>query len=413
MDNQTYERRPKRRKKKNWIPVIALLLAVYIFVQMYLMNANGVDTVKATEGYINDSIIAQGIVCREEVVLTYNSGGIVDYLAENGERVSKGNLVAQSYPSYYDIEQLIYLRNRQQTLDDINSANGYIDGGILDISQTRKQLTNQLSSIAALSSSGDYTQALEDLTQLTFSLNKISVATGRTTDFSRATAQLQGEIAGTKSNIRQPLATFYSPYTGYFIQSTDGYESVATVDNFIGYSYQQGQDIINSQALYSPAANEYGKIITDYKWNLCTYIDTRLTENIYEGRSLKITLNVNGNEFNKATVEKVINLGEKSLVIFECTVMDKLAAAARVTDCEILFKQYTGIKIPKTAIHFVDGQMGVYVNFSNVVYFKKISPVFEDDNYVIVPKATSETNEVKLYDSVIVKGRNLYNGKYL
>ena len=57
--------------------------------------------------------------------------------------------------------------------------------------------------------------------------------------------------------------------------------------------------------------------------------------------------------------------------------------------------------------------MGVYVNFSNVVYFKKIAPVFEDENYVIVPKKTDENNQVKMYDSIIVKGRNLYNGKYL
>lgn len=413
MDNQTTERRPKRRKKKNWIPFMLLFLAVYVFLQMYLMNANGVDTVRAAEGYINDSIISQGIVCREEVVLTQNTGGVVDYLAENGERVSKGNLIAQAYPSYSDIEKLIYLRNRQQNLDDINTASGYVDGGTLDISQTRKQLTGQLSSIAADSVNGYYTDALDDLTQLTFSLNKISVATGRTSDFSQAVSQLKSEIDTTRSAIRQPLTTLYSPYTGYFIQSTDGAETVATVENFLSYSYEQGSDVMNSLSAYSPSADEYGKIITDYKWNLCTYVDTALTENIYEGRTLKITLDVNGNEFNNATVEKIIDLGDKSLVVLECTVMDRLAASARVTDCEILFKQYTGIKIPKTALHFIDGQMGVYVNFSNVVHFRKISPVFEDDNYVIVPKTTSETNEVKLYDSIIVKGRNLYDGKYL
>ena len=99
MDEQTTQRRQTRRKKKNWIPLIALFLGVYVFLQMYLMNANGVDTVKALEGYINDSVITQGIVCREENVLTQNSGGVVDYLTENGERVSKGNLIAQAYPA--------------------------------------------------------------------------------------------------------------------------------------------------------------------------------------------------------------------------------------------------------------------------------------------------------------------------
>ena len=57
--------------------------------------------------------------------------------------------------------------------------------------------------------------------------------------------------------------------------------------------------------------------------------------------------------------------------------------------------------------------MGVYVNFSNIAQFKKINPIFEDSNYVVVPSTTSDDNQVKLYDSIIVKGRNLYDGKYL
>lgn len=413
MDNQTTERRLTRRKKKNWLPFIALFLGGYVFVQMYLMNANGVDTVKAQEGYINDSIISQGIVCREENVLVQNTGGVVDYLTENGERVSKGNIIASAYPAYSDIEKLIKLRYTQHNLDEVNIAGNYIDGGILDMSQTRKQLTNQLSTIAAHSQKDDYISVIEDVNRLTFSLNKISVATGRTTDFSQAVTQLESEINGLKSGVSQPLATFSSPYAGYFIQSADGYETIATVENFLSYTYEQGSEIINSQTLYQPAVNEYGKIITDYKWNLCTYVDKALTENIYKGRTLNISIDINSNVFNKAVVKEVVELGDKALVILECTVMDKTAAAARVTDCEILFKQYNGIKIPKSAIHFVDGQMGVYVNFSNVVYFKKITPVFEDENYIIVPKTTDENNEVKLYDSIIVKGRNLYDGKYL
>lgn len=407
------DRRPVRRRKKNWIPVLITVLAVYVFVQLYLMNANGVDTVKAAEGYINDSIISQGIVCREEVVLTQNTGGVVDYLVKNGERVSQGNIIAQAYPSYSDIENLIYLRNRQQNLDDIRAANGYIDGSVLDISQTRKQLTNQLSDMAGLTAKNNYTDIFNSITNLTFSLNKISVATGRTTDFSKAEGQINSEIETVKAKISRPLTTLYTPYTGYFIQSTDGYENIATVNNFISYSYQQGNEVINSQTSYSPSYDRYGKIITDYKWNICTYVDKDLADNLYEGKSVKISLNVNENEFHKATVEKVIDAGEKFLVVIECTVMDTLSASVRVTDCEILFKQYTGIKIPKSAIHFIDGQMGVYVNFSNVVYFRKISPVFEDDNYVVVPKTVGENNEVKLHDSIIVKGRNLYDGKYL
>ena len=322
-------------------------------------------------------------------------------------------MLAQVYPQYSDLEKIIYLRNRQQTLDDIRTAAVYADGGALDISTTRKQLTAQLSRLSQLSSVQDYDNVLSSLTDLTLSLNKIGVATGRTTNFSGAIGQLESEINTTKAEINSPLNTLYSTHTGYFIQYVDGYENVATVDNFENLSYEQGMEIINSSNSYSHSTDEYGKIITNYRWSLVTYVDSAYLDNIYEGRNLNISLDINSNEFKKATVEKVIDLGDKAMVVLECTVMDRQAASSRVTDCEILFRQYTGIKIPKTAIHFVDGNMGVYVNFSNVVYFRRIDPIYEDDNYVIVPKDKSESNQVELYDSIIVKGRNLYDGKYL
>ncbi|MEG0020319.1 MAG: HlyD family efflux transporter periplasmic adaptor subunit, partial [Oscillospiraceae bacterium] len=88
-------------------------------------------------------------------------------------------------------------------------------------------------------------------------------------------------------------------------------------------------------------------------------------------------------------------------------------AAIRITDCEILFKQYKGIKIPKSALHILDGELGVYVKFAKLVQFKKVKPIFENNNYVILPIARDEYNEVSLFDDVIVKGVNLYDGKYL
>ena len=413
MDRQTKEKQINKRYKYNGLLVLALFFAIYVFLQTYLVNANSVDTIKAVEGYINDSIIVQGVVCREETILTQSSGGVVDYLVKDGERVSKGGLVAKTYPSYMDIEKLIILRNLQAVYDNILTANGYIDGNTLDISQTRKQLTGQLSQLSEIYATQNFNDSVEKLNALTLSLNKISVATGKTNSFQQAKTQLKDEINSIENQIRQPMASLYTPYTGYFIKSVDGFESQATVDNFLSSSYEWGQNLIQSYSDTTDDISQYGKIITDYKWCICTYIDAALAEKLTIGKTVSLSLQPNANTFNKAKIKNVVDFGDKSLIVIESTVMDEKSASLRVTDCEILYKQYTGIKIPKSAIHFVDEQMGVYVNFSNVVYFKKIAPVFEDENYVIVPKKTDENNQVKMYDSIIVKGRNLYNGKYL
>lgn len=411
MENDVYRARPKKRKK-GWIPFVVLVF-IYVFRQAYLINANSVDTVKAAEGYINNSIISQGIICREETVLSFSGNGAIDYLAENGERVSKGYALANIYPSVEDIEKIKLLRNRQALLRDINRADEYINNTTLDMSVTRKQLTQQLADLSEISYGNDYSTVDSKLTELTLSLNKVGVATGRIKDFSQARKQIESEISAVKSKINRPLNNLYSSYTGYFLHNPDGYENIATTDNFLNFDYSQGNDIISGAAAYSAPQNSYGKIITDYKWSICTYVDSSMAERIKPGAELSVSINVGDNEYYKATVKNVVDKGDKTLVVLQCSNMNAAAAKTRVTDCEILFRQYTGIKIPKSAIHFDGEQMGVFVNFSNLVQFKKISPVYEDENYVIVPAVQSADNQVKMHDSIIVKGRNLYDGKYL
>ena len=414
MDNQKTRSKYKKRKTGNTILTVIVLGAIYIFLQMYLMNNNKVDTVKAGLGYINDSIISQGIVCREEVVLTKDIDGVVDYVVEDGKRISKGYHIADVYPSYDDLDNLVYLRNREKTLESVKNVENYINGSVLDISNTRKLLSLQMTNLSRITSVENYNGTLSNLTELTESLNKIGVATGRITDFSGAIAQIQSEIDATRAKIPQPLATMNSPYTGYFLKTVDDLEKVATVENMINISYEEGMRLINSSKDKSVNRNEYGKVITDYKWSLCTYLTPEQAERLREGQNIKISLKVGSNEYHKATVEKIVEKGDKVLVVIECTTMDSTIATTRITDCEILFKQYNGIKIPKTAIKFDNEQsMGVFVNFSNVVQFKKISPTYEDENYIIVPNEFTSDNQIKLYDSIIVKGRNLYDGKYL
>ncbi|MBR5521632.1 MAG: hypothetical protein IKU54_06515 [Oscillospiraceae bacterium] len=414
-ENVYYAENRKKRKKINWMNIILLVLfGCYLSMQIYLINANSIDTVKAGEGYINDSIITQGIVCREESVLVRGQGGVVDYLAENGERVSKGYHLADVYPSNSDLENIFLLRNRQSMLDDIVQAESYLTNSSVDMTTTKKELTGQLTGLAVLSDTENYSDVNEKLAELTLSLNKIGVATGRTTDFSAASAQLKSEIAATKEQISRPINSLYSSYTGYFMQTADGYENIATVDYFMNSSYEEGSNIINQVSVYYPDENSYGKIITDYKWNICLYLDKDQCDGLKEGKTIQISTNVGSNEFTKASVKSIIDKGSKNLVVIQCTTMTKQSASVRITDCEILFKQYTGIKIPKSAVRFdSDQNMGVFINFSNIVKFKKITPIYEDDNYMIVPIERSENNQLKLYDSIIVKGRNLYDGKYL
>lgn len=82
---------------------------------------------------------------------------------------------------------------------------------------------------------------------------------------------------------------------------------------------------------------------------------------------------------------------------------------------QVDLKTYEGIRIDKAALHIVNGQRGVYVKYGNLQRFLKITTLYENDSYILVPEdgKLGSANEVRLYDEIIVQGTNLEDGKLL
>ena len=73
---------------------------------------------------------------------------------------------------------------------------------------------------------------------------------------------------------------------------------------------------------------------------------------------------------------------------------------------QVDLKTYEGIRIDKAALHIVNGQRGVYVKYGNLQRFLKITTLYENDSYILVPEdgKLGSANEVRLYDEIIVQG---------
>jgi len=76
-----------------------------------------------------------------------------------------------------------------------------------------------------------------------------------------------------------------------------------------------------------------------------------------------------------------------------------------------VLRTYTGFKIPADALRTIDGQTGVYVLIGVQAKFKRVQIMYSVDNYKIIRYDNSSTDNVWLYDEVITRGKNLYDGK--
>ncbi len=405
------EQRKKKKNKGVFFILIAFALIVYCVMQWYLINRNKIETVKANEGYLNDSILTMGIVCREESIIENISDGHFYYNVENGNRVSSGMLIGEVYNSEEDINNIIESSKIEKQILNLEEAENFMASVNVDISITRRQLSNSMVDFSTNITAGKYNSAEKNVQEMLLSINKINVAMHREGNMAAAKEELKNKNNEIKSRISAPVQSVYSPTSGYFMGDVDGYESIANVDNFKNITYAEGADILMHPI--EQANGGYGKMITDYKWSMCAYVTAEQAEKLYEGMRVKLSLDSQENEYHTVTVESLVPKDDMVLVIFRSNTMNKQAASARIVDGEILFSQYKGIKIPKSAIRIVNGEMGVYVKFSKLVIFKRVTPIYQDDNYVILPMEVSEGNEVELYDDIIVKGVNLYDGKYL
>ena len=149
--------RKKYKKKKKFLPVlIVATLLIYFVAQWYLINRNKIETVKANEGYINDSILSLGIRCREETAISNVADGCFYYNVENGQRVSSGMLIGEVYSSQSDINNILESQMIETQIDNLEEAENFMSSVNVDISITRRQLSNSMSEFSQQISAGNY-----------------------------------------------------------------------------------------------------------------------------------------------------------------------------------------------------------------------------------------------------------------
>jgi len=127
------------------------------------------------------------------------------------------------------------------------------------------------------------------------------------------------------------------------------------------------------------------------------------------------------------------NDSDRALLVFESGEVPEDFDFARNQKVRVVYKKYSGLKVPKEAVRVVNDIKGVYVVNGTEVEFKRISEIYSFDDYYIIEKDPesalyskkyvrkttkdeqgNEKNEyyrvLSLYDQVIVKGKDIYDG---
>lgn len=399
---------PKVVSVLKWIAVG--FIAVFVIAQIYsgLIAPVTTDTVYAHSSYKGYDTV--GFVVRNETVIEDTVNGFLSYEVSDGGRVSKGGTIATVYSNSMAADNRIRIEQLDKRIATLEKIQTYNDLNAADLSSVNDNIHTALSKITECTQGGRVTPT-EYYDILLENMARRQIITGQATDFNALLSRLKAERDGLKAEVGASGGAVISPDSGYVIYTVDGYEESLSVDNMGSLTAEELKNVKPS----SVSENAVCKIVSDYEWFIAVTLPFSESLNLKEDSKVTLMTSLPSVPELTATV-KYINkqsVGKEAVAVFACDTMNHELAQIRNIDITVVYERYEGLKVDNRAIRMLDGQKGVYVLLASQVKFVPIEVIWSGENYSIVKREASEKKVLRIYDEIIVKGKNLYDGKII
>lgn len=408
-------------KNRTWINVICTVLVlasfVYLFHDVLTMNKNSYDTETADEVTEQEKLKLKAFLVRDEEYINQKTTGTVVPLIKDGMRVASGDAVARVCNSAEDAANVSKLVEAKESLARYQEISEQTELNALDMEKLNKSIDGTYTELLQTANSGDFSELTDDIEELENKLASKQILKDGTINLTDKFNKLSTEIQTLEAkNIN--TSDVIAPLSGYYISNLDGYENAADYDKIDELTVGEAEKLFERKP--DDVSGRMGKIVGSYKWYLVTVMDSKYSLVLHEGDTMKINMPYYGFKNVEVVVEKISKTdGGKVAVAFSCNKMNETYANMRTEDIELVFKEYTGYRVNSASIHREKDSKNkdvdvVYILRGDIMNARKIEIIYDAGDYVVVSEETEAANglsPIKRYDEVIVKGRNLSDGK--
>lgn len=384
-----------------------ILLIVYLLYQTVFTSLSSIKTETAIAYTAEETISAEGYIIRDETIITSDDakGGVLNYEIADGNRVAKGGKVAGVYKSERDVEIKAQIAELDNQISNLSVVCNMDMSNVTDLSRIDNQIKTGLIDLLDSVDGGDYSSLSAAADEYLTLLNKRLVAIGAETNFSARLATLQSRKAELEAQLGTAI-DITSESAGYFVSSIDGYENVLGTDSVKTLTKEQLESIKPED---TKTENVIGKTVDSVDWYIATVLSFEDSLKFTEGQALRIRVPLQTATELPVTVEKINRdaASSETVIVFKCGYMNGELSLIRTQPLTIIVSSSEGLYVPNDARRIVDDQIGVFVKTGNAIKFKPIEVIYNGTGFVICKK----DGELRLYDEVIVKGNDLYDGK--
>lgn len=424
------ESEKRKRKKISLISkqnivafLVILLICVYVLAQCYTVLNVQFKMQTAVVSTVYDTIDAKALVVRDEQAVLSDGSSVTVPVLKDGEKVQQGGQIAMQFSSSENAQRYSKYLELTEKLQYYSDMESQAVGQVTDVESLDKSILSDINDYIRTVSNENIGRTSTYEESLNDKFTRRQLLVGESIDFSSITSALGGEISALDIDSANPTGYLTAENSGIFSTYTDSLESSFDYSKVDELDIDTLNSYITSAEKAEPS-QAIGKIIKSFDWYFCAVVDTSELAGLKNGRTMEVTLK-NSSDVYKCEIVKGAGdtpLGqEKTVLVLKCNEVNSDITSLRLEDIQIRTAEYEGIKVPLDAVHIEDNQKGVYVLVSSVVKWRPAEVLYTGENFAVLTydnknydeesKNKGTENGIKLYDQIIIQGKELHDGK--
>ncbi len=413
-------REDKRKKSRRGF--ITFLICAFVFcivLNIAMSSGDRLETMIVRTGTEEESIEAEGYLFKEQTVINAPASGYLYCEADEDERVKIGETVAYIYNNEIDSSASNELKTVEAEIEKLSGGSAASDVYSRDTAKIEQTISQELRSVPSLG----YKNRIEEVSKIREKVDdliegrRIITGEAEAKDSTQALENLKKRKAELEARYNIERTAVHAPKAGAFTARVDGLEEILTTEALeeISPSFIRELDKKSAQVKTSTkveGGKPIGKIVNNFGWSIAVPVPFEIAEDMDEGDTVDIRFIDINVKTVKGTVTRISSEegGKVVLVVKSNKYVDMIYSSSRV-NVEIIKHHYEGFKLPSRSIRIIDGKTGVYVIRNDKAQFIPVDILYNSKEWVIAAESVTKGSTIKLYDELIVEGKNLYDDK--
>lgn len=410
MDEQ--KKSPKNVVGKIFLVLIVIILIIYLIYNTARLIMSPTDTFVVENGTLNVSETVDAYVIRNEKVLqgkNYMNG--MEKTISEGKRAAAGEAVFRYYVNGEDTIKA-EISELDKKISEAQKSEKLIYNTDIDVLKNKiKALEEKIYNTNNLEEIENYKKEIDDYTY------KISTIVG---ELSPAWSYLK-DLINQKTEYLKKLTSgaeeIKTDVSGTVSYRVDNLESILTASDFSYLNKKFLDDLDLKSGELIETNNEKGKIITEFNCYLAMEMDSDSAMNAKVGDKVKIQYNTDSSI--ESEISYIKDEDKSRIIVFKINDLPEKLINYRKLTVDVIWWEYSGLKVPNTAILTENDKTYVERNRSGYNAKVLVKVLKQNDSYAIVDNYTTQELQdlgysydeiknmysIKQYDKIMIKSK--------